>query len=156
MGFDLAGTGFSSTFINQIKQVNPAGVRLPAIVISNFAALANQYNLATQANDTHDFALNASRILGAHTLRFGIGYRVLRQNLNSLGQSAGLFNFSTSGACGRPGLSTPRPPRRSGRILPSFCMACRPVPATRPPPTMRSKREPRPFTSKTTGKSAPS
>lgn len=98
MGFDLAGTGFSSTFINQIKAVNPAGVRLPAIVVSNYAALADQYNLSTQTDDTHDIAVNAARILKAHTLRFGVGYRVLRQNLNSLGQSAGLFNFSTSGA----------------------------------------------------------
>lgn len=98
MGFDLAGSGFSSTFIDQIKQVNPAGVRLPAIVVTNYANLANQNNLSAQANDTHDFALNASRILRAHTLRFGVGYRVLRQNVNSLGKSAGLFNFSTSGA----------------------------------------------------------
>ena len=107
MGFDLAGIGFSSTYINQIKAVNPDGVRLPAIVTTNYAALADQYNLATQTDDTHDIAVNAARILGAHTLRFGIGYRVLRQTLNSLGQSisspatassAGLFNFSTSGA----------------------------------------------------------
>jgi hypothetical protein len=107
MGFDLAGTGFSSNYINQIKAVNPDGVRLPAIVVSNYAALADQYNLATQTDDTHDIALNAAKILGAHTLRFGGGYRVLRQNLNSLGQSisspatassAGIFNFSTSGA----------------------------------------------------------
>ena len=107
MGFDLAGVGFSNTYINQIKQVNPNGIRLPAIVISNYAALADQYNLATQTNDTHDFALNAAKIVGAHTLRFGMGFRALRQTLNSLGQSisspatassAGIFNFSTSGA----------------------------------------------------------
>jgi outer membrane receptor protein involved in Fe transport len=107
LGFDLAKTGFSSTYINQINQVNPAGLRLPAIVISNYAALADQYNLATQTNDTHDLALNAARILAAHTLHFGFGFRALRQNLNSLGQSisspatassAGIFNFSTSGA----------------------------------------------------------
>jgi len=107
MGFDLAATGFSSTYINQIKAVNPAGIRLPAIVISNYAALADQYNLSAQTDDTHDIAVNAARILGAHTVRFGFGYRVLRQNLNSLGQSisspatassAGIFNFSTSGA----------------------------------------------------------
>ena len=106
MGFDLAGVGFSSTYINQIKQVNPNGIRLPAIVTTNFAALADQYNLATQTNDTHDFALNAANIVGAHTLHFGMGFRALRQTLNSLGQSisspatassAGIFNFSTSG-----------------------------------------------------------
>jgi hypothetical protein len=98
LNWDLAGTGFSSTYINQIKAVNPLGVRLPAISITNFATLADQNNLSKQTDDTHDIAVNATRILGAHTLRFGIGDRVLRQNINSLGQSAGLFNFSTSGA----------------------------------------------------------
>ena len=44
--------------------------------------------------------------MGPHTVRFGLGYRVLRQNLNSLGplasppasSSGGIFTFSTSGA----------------------------------------------------------
>ena len=97
MGFDLAGTGFSSTYINQIKQVNPAGIRLPSIVISNFAALANQQNMSAQSNDTHDIALNAALIHNSHTLHFGGGFRAVRQNLNSLGQSSGVFNFGTSG-----------------------------------------------------------
>ncbi len=59
--------------------------RLPAIVTTNYAALADQYNLGTQTDDTHDIAINASKLKGAHTIRFGFGYRVLRQNLNSLG-----------------------------------------------------------------------
>ena len=98
LNFNLAAIGFSSSFINQIKAVNPQADRLPSIVPTNYAALADQQSLSTQTDDTHDFAINAARILGAHTLRFGFGYRVLRQNLNSLGQSAGVFNFSTSGA----------------------------------------------------------
>jgi hypothetical protein len=98
LNWNLAATGFSSAYISQIDAVNPKGVRLPAIVTTNFAALADQNNLSKQTDDTHDIAVNATRILHAHTLRFGVGDRVLRQNFNSLGQSAGLFNFSTSGS----------------------------------------------------------
>jgi hypothetical protein len=97
MGFDLAGTGFSSTYINQIKQVNPAGIRLPTIIVSNYANLANQQNMSLQSNDTHDIALNAALIHNSHTLHFGGGFRAVRQNLNSLGQSSGTFSFGTSG-----------------------------------------------------------
>lgn len=100
LGFDLASLGFSSTFINQINQVNPQGLRLPAIVPSNYASLADQQNLSKQTNDTHDFAVNASSTIRNHTLRFGAGFRVYRQNFNSLGSSSGLFNFGAGFAVG--------------------------------------------------------
>ena len=100
LGWNLAALGFSSTFINQIKQVNPLAVRLPAILPSGYSYLADQQSLSTQADDTHDFALNAARIVGAHTVRFGFGYRLLRQNLNSLGMSAGIFTFSSNWTVG--------------------------------------------------------
>ena len=105
MGWNLTNYGFSSLYVNQMQQA--MGIeRLPAIVTTNYAALADQYNLGTQTDDTHDLAINASKLKGAHTIRFGLGYRVLRQNLNSLGplsspptsSSGGIFNFSTSGA----------------------------------------------------------
>jgi hypothetical protein len=98
LNWNLAATGFSPTYIAEIEAVNPKADRLPAIVTTNFAALADQQSLSKQTDDTHDIAVNATRILGVHTLHFGLGDRVLRQNFNSLGQSAGLFNFSTSGA----------------------------------------------------------
>ncbi|MGA2145126.1 MAG: TonB-dependent receptor [Bryobacteraceae bacterium] len=106
MGWNLASMGFSPTYVNQIQQAITGGVRLPAVITTNFAALSDQYNLGTQTDDTHDLAVNAARILGPHTVRFGLGYRVLRQNLNSLGplasppasSSGGIFTFSTSGA----------------------------------------------------------
>lgn len=106
MNYNLVGAGFSQSYVDQIKAVAPQGVRLPAIVTTNYAALSDQYNLGTQTDDTHDLAVNAARIKGAHTVRFGFGYRVLRQNLNSLGNlaspvtasSGGIFNFTTSGA----------------------------------------------------------
>ena len=106
MGWNLANYGFSSQYVNQINQMIPGGERLPAIVTTNYAALADQYNLGTQTDDTHDIAINASKLKGAHTIHFGFGYRILRQNLNSFGplasppssSSGGIFNFSTSGA----------------------------------------------------------
>ena len=101
MGWNLGNDGFSSQFVNESEA---DGERLPAIVTTNYAALADQYNLGTQTDDTHDIAANASKLKGAHTIHFGLGYRVLRQNLggysisNPSSSSGTIFNFSTSGA----------------------------------------------------------
>jgi hypothetical protein len=98
LGINLAGLGFSPAYIAQIEAVNPQADRLPEISPTNFVALADMESLSKQTDDTHDLAVNATRILGAHTLRFGIGDRVVRQDSRSLGMSAGDFNFSTSGS----------------------------------------------------------
>ncbi|HJZ96840.1 MAG TPA: hypothetical protein VKE70_10030, partial [Candidatus Solibacter sp.] len=46
--------------------------------------------------DAHDFGLNATKIAGAHTLRFGFGYRIYRRNSTDYGNSSGLLTFSTN------------------------------------------------------------
>ena len=94
MGFDLQGFGFSSTYVSQIKAIDPRLVRFPRIDTTDYSSLSVQ-SLNRNPVDTHDFALNATRIFGSHTLRFGPGYRVYRRNSLDLGASSGSLTFST-------------------------------------------------------------
>jgi hypothetical protein len=103
LGWDLAGMGFSPTFIGQITALGPGYLRLPQIAASNglatgaggYSALSIQTNIFNPGT-THDLAVNATKIAGSHTLRFGAGYRVYLNNVVSLGNSSGLFNFGST------------------------------------------------------------
>ncbi len=117
MGFDLAGLGFSANFIKQINDVNPEGLRLPVINVSGYSVFANQYNLQAVHDDTHDFASNTALIVKSHTLRFGVGYRVLRENTFNLGKSSGTFSFGTNWTRGPFNTSAGAP---MGQSLASF------------------------------------
>ena len=46
--------------------------------------------------DTHDFALNATKVAGTHSMRFGGGYRIYRRNSTNLGNSSGVLSFGTN------------------------------------------------------------
>jgi hypothetical protein len=94
-GWDLAGLGFSSTFVNQIRAVNPALLRFPRIDTTGYSSLSVQ-NQNWNPVDAHDFGLNATKIAGAHTVRFGFGYRIYRRNSTDLGPSSGVLTFSTN------------------------------------------------------------
>ena len=63
---------------------------------AGYSIFANQYNLQAVHDATHDFAVNAPLIVRAHTLRFGVGYRVSRENTSNLDKSSGNFSFSTN------------------------------------------------------------
>jgi hypothetical protein len=103
LGWDLAGMGFSSSFINQINAQGAGYLRLPQIAASNglatgaggYSALSIQTNIFNPGM-THDLAANATRIAGVHTLRFGLGYRIYQNNVTSLGNSSGLFAFGST------------------------------------------------------------
>ena len=95
MGWDLAGLGFSSTFINQINGIDPAFVRFPRIDITGYSSLSVQSRNWNPV-DTHDFGENATKIAGAHTMRFGAGYRIYRRNSTNDGNSSGVLTFGTN------------------------------------------------------------
>ncbi|MGH8246173.1 MAG: carboxypeptidase-like regulatory domain-containing protein, partial [Gammaproteobacteria bacterium] len=95
IGSDLAGLGFSSIFINQIKAVNPALVRFPQIGVAGYSTLSVQSRNWNPV-DTHDFAVNSTKIVHAHTMRFGAGYRIYRRNATDFGTSSGVLTFSTN------------------------------------------------------------
>ena len=106
MGWDLASLGFSSTFINQIKGVDPRVLRLPQIVPNNGLASANAgtggysyLSVQSKVDNTsnlHDMGVNATKIAGPHTLRFGVAYRVSQKNVLDLGNSSGYFYFDST------------------------------------------------------------
>jgi hypothetical protein len=94
VGWDLAGLGFSPVFINQVRAIDPIAVRFPQIAATGFSTLSTQSSNWNPV-DTHDFAVTGTRIVGAHTLRFGAGYRIYRRNSLDWGTSSGVFAFST-------------------------------------------------------------
>ncbi len=98
MGWDLAGLGFSDTFIRQIEQVDPRGVKLPLINVSGIVQLSGERSCCMQArhDDTHQFSTNATSLIGAHSVRFGADYRVYRENVWNLSNSAGNLEFGTT------------------------------------------------------------
>ena len=119
MGWDLASLGFSSTFINQIKSVDPRVLRLPQIVPYNGLAVANagtggysvlsNQNLTASTSNLHDMGINATKIAGAHTLRFGVAYRISQKNVLDLGTSSGYFYFDSTWVLGPTSTSAGAP-----------------------------------------------
>jgi hypothetical protein len=95
VGWDLAGLGFSSTFINQIKAIAPRLVRLPRIDTTGYSSLSVQ-NQNWNPVDAHDFAVNMTKVHGTHTIRGGIGYRIYKRNSTDLGTSSGTLTFGTN------------------------------------------------------------
>src|SRR5262249_25534444 len=43
-----------------------------------------------------DFAVNSTKVAGAHSMRLGGGYRVYRRNSTNLGNSSGVLTFGTN------------------------------------------------------------
>src|SRR5262249_22825509 len=68
---------------------------------------------------SHDTAANFIPLVRSHTLRFGVGYRVYRENLLSPGQSAGQMNFGTEWTRGPLDTSAAAP---MGQSLASFLL----------------------------------
>jgi hypothetical protein len=95
-GWDLAGLGFSPTFINQINAVDPRALKLPNISVTGYSSLGGVNSRNNVATDIHEAAANMTTIAGAHTLRYGFAYRVYRRNNFNLGNSSGLFNFNAN------------------------------------------------------------
>ena len=92
-GWDLAGLGFSSSFIKQINDVDPRSLKLPNFTISGLAPLGGLNNNNSTATDIHELAGNLTTIAGSHTLRYGAVYRVYRRNTFNLGNSSGNLIF---------------------------------------------------------------
>src|SRR6185369_14156970 len=82
-------------FIDQINAVDSRALRFPQIAASGYSTLSVQ---AWNQNpvDTHDFALNVSKVTGSHSMRFGTGYRIYRRNATNLGNSSGVLTFGTN------------------------------------------------------------
>lgn len=117
LDWDLAGLGFSQDYIRQINGVDPRYLKLPNVNSAGYAALGGANSRNNTATDIHEAALNATQIVGSHTLRYGFAYRVYRRNTFNLGNSAGTLNFDQTWTRG-PLDNSPTAPM--GQSLASF------------------------------------
>lgn len=117
--FDLAGLGFSSAFVNQVKAVDPRSYKLPNINITSYSALGGVNSRNNTATDIHEWAANATTMISSHTMRYGLAYRVYRRNTFDLGNSSGLFTFDSTWTRG-PLDSSPTSPTSIGQSLAAF------------------------------------
>ena len=72
--------GFSKLFVSQIKELGPLAERLPMIAVSGYGSFGVAQNGSSLSyskshNDTHDLSINFTRVLHAHTVRFGVAQR---------------------------------------------------------------------------------
>ncbi len=118
-GWDLAGLGFSSNFINQINGVDPRRLKLPNISVTSYSSLGGINSSQNTATDIHEFAENVTTVLGAHTLRYGFAYRIYRRNSYNLGSSSGTFSFNSTWTRG-PLDNSPTSPSSLGQSFASF------------------------------------
>ncbi len=94
MGWDLASLGFASGFLNQVQQVEARGLRLPRVDVTGYSSLSIE-TLNERHSDTHDLSTSITQVVRSHTLRYGVGYRVLRENTYNLSNSSGSLSFDT-------------------------------------------------------------
>jgi hypothetical protein len=98
-GLDLASLGFSQTFVNQIRGVDPRNLMLPDITPAGYPELNSQ--VATRsASDIHAAAFDFTRSAHNHNMHFGGEYRIYRDASGNTGRSSGKLNFNTNWTCG--------------------------------------------------------
>ncbi|HWB83391.1 MAG TPA: carboxypeptidase-like regulatory domain-containing protein [Bryobacteraceae bacterium] len=91
---DLSALGFSQQFLSQINSVSPAGVSLPVISISDgYGFSSSSQYVSNSVLDDYVGAVNFTRTILSHTLRFGAEMRTYRSNVANLGLSSGRLNF---------------------------------------------------------------
>jgi hypothetical protein len=91
-GFDLTTLGLPASYNNAI----PVEVRrFPYITIAGYAPTWN--GALDRPNDNHAFTLNLNKVAGSHALKFGLEYRLYRQNqYQPDNESTGNLNFGTN------------------------------------------------------------
>jgi hypothetical protein len=116
-GWDLASLGFSPSFINQLKQLDPRALKFPNINVTGYSTLGGVNSDNRQTYNTYELAVNVTNIIGRHTVRSGASRRVYQENAYDLGNSSGLYNFDSSWTGGPFNNSAPAP---IGQGLASF------------------------------------
>jgi TonB dependent receptor len=110
---DLAALGFSQSFANQIKAIDPRGIKFPSVTTDGGAQMS-AITYSFRYDDTHDFAANFTRIIRSHALRFGTGFRAYRESSFDFGQASGSFSFGSGGWVGGPLDNSPGAPLGEG------------------------------------------
>ncbi|MFB3826488.1 MAG: carboxypeptidase regulatory-like domain-containing protein [Bryobacteraceae bacterium] len=94
-GWNPAEYGFSQKLVDQIRREDPRRLQLPEIAPAGYYALSASNRAANHA-EIHAFAANFTRMVRAHTLRFGAEHRIYRNNNAGLGRGSGSLTFSTN------------------------------------------------------------
>jgi len=152
--FVPADLGFSSSFLDQIRAIDPQRVTLPEINVGGFASLGNQ-GFYTIRPEVHDLNALMTHTVGSHTLRYGWGGRLYRENDFDFGKPSGSLNFGTEWTRGPLNTSGSAP---LGQEFASFLLGvptCRPVAACRLTTPAPSSRPSFRFTCRTTGRRLP-
>jgi len=110
---DLLTLGFSQNFENQVKSIDPRGIKFPYITTDGTTNMSS-ISYSFRYDDTHDTAANFTKMIRTHTLRFGTGYRIYRENSFDFGQASGSFSFGSGGWVGGPLDNSPGAPLGQG------------------------------------------
>jgi hypothetical protein len=73
-GIDLSAYGFSTTLLSL---TDPARVALPATTVDGYSGFGTGVD-RTMSHITHSLASNFTKMVGAHTMKFGVDFRVDR------------------------------------------------------------------------------
>jgi hypothetical protein len=108
-GFDLTTLGFSKSLVDQISaKADPAGFAFPIVAVDGYTQLgANGGNRRTIYY--HTWAGTLTKMKGAHSVKMGAEYRVLRENGYDFGNVSPRFDFSTNWTRGPLDNSTAAP-----------------------------------------------
>ena len=91
-GFDLASLGFPSNVVSTAQ-----AAEFPRVSVQGFQPLGqNTFTDLVIAPTTHQFNLNATKILSSHTLKFGMDYRKFFLNFLQLFFPAGQYGFDNA------------------------------------------------------------
>ncbi len=98
-GLNLTTLGFSQTYVNQIRAIDPRNLMLPDIAPTGYPELNGQA-MTRLASDIHAFGLDFTRPTSNHIVRFGGEYRIYRDSSANTGRSAGKIDFNTTWTLG--------------------------------------------------------
>ena len=119
VGMDLSKLGFSPVFLDQLKQFDPRGVKFPNIDVSGYGQLGGTNSFSPRGNDVQELAVNFTRMIHNHSLRFGMNFRDYRETNAALGNGSGTFTFGSAWVNG-PVDNSPGAPM--GQSLASFLL----------------------------------
>ncbi len=91
--FDPATLGFSQNFLSQIPFNKFPVIRIDGFRTAGFQQTFGDRELIDQTYYSHNANASLTKLIGSHTLKSGIDYRLLGLRLFSRGQSSGNFGF---------------------------------------------------------------
>jgi len=119
-GFDLTSLGFPKTLIDALAFRHPMAVVFPTVTVSGIQTLQPE-GADARAQDIHTWILDANRVVGNHSLKFGGDVRVYRENVYSWGSATPTLSFGATFTNG-PLDNSPASPGGLGQGFASFLL----------------------------------